>query len=122
MREIRDNAVIQLLPHNHRAALAARVIRLNQMPKHDSADDNFDDEDWYSEDDAESYDDAEAGHCPECSAVVYEFSERCPACGYYLSVADRGRLFAGESKPKWVLITATVVLVVLILAVLMLRF
>jgi uncharacterized paraquat-inducible protein A len=92
------------------------------MPKHNLTHDDLDDEDWCSEDEDESYDDAEVGHCPECSAVVYEFSERCPACGYYLSAADRHRLFAGESKAKWVLITATVILVLLILGVLTLRF
>jgi hypothetical protein len=92
------------------------------MPKHTSADDTFDDEDWYSDDEDDSPDDAESAHCPECSAVVYEFTDRCPACGYYLSAADRRRLFAGDSKPKWVLITATVILVILILGVLTLRF
>ena len=85
-------------------------------------DDPYNDEDWYSEDESESSGDAQAALCPECSAVVYEFSERCPACGYYLSAADRRRLFAGDSKPKWVLITATVILAILILGVLTLRF
>lgn len=122
MREIRDNAVIQLLPRNRKAATGGRGIRSRQMPKHTSTDENFDDEDWYSEDEDESYDDAEFGRCPECSAVVYEFSERCPACGYYLSAADRRRLFAGDSKPKWVLITAAVILVILVLGALTLRF
>jgi hypothetical protein len=85
-------------------------------------DDPFDDEDWYSEDEDETYDDAKAALCPECSEPVYDFSDRCSACGYYLSAADRRRLFAGDSKPKWVLITATVILVILILGVLTLRF
>jgi hypothetical protein len=93
-----------------------------QLTSADDNDDNFEDEDWYAEDEDESYADADAGHCPECFAVVYEFAERCPACGYYLSAADRRRLFAGESKPKWVLITATVILAILILGVLTLRF
>jgi hypothetical protein len=92
------------------------------MPKHTSTDDDFDDEDWYSEDEDETYDDAESGHCPECSEPVYDFSERCSACGYYLTAADRRRLFASGSKPKWVLLTATVILVILILGVLTLRF
>ena len=56
------------------------------------------------------------------SSRGHEFTDRCPACGYYLSAADRRRLFAGDSKPKWVLITAGIVLIVLLLGVLTLRF
>jgi hypothetical protein len=95
------------------------------MPKHtatDEDDDPYGDEDWYSEDEDESNDDAETAHCPECSELVYDFSEKCPACGYYLTAADRRRLWASETKPKWVLITATVILVMLVLGALTLRF
>lgn len=85
-------------------------------------DDPYDDEEWYDDDEDESYDDSETAHCPECSGPVYEFTNKCPACGYYLSAADRRRLWSSESKPKWVLITATVILVVLVLGALTLRF
>jgi hypothetical protein len=95
----------------------------------DDSDDDLDDEDWYDEDDEsyddgdeESSDDTEPAHCPECSGPVYEFTNKCPACGYYLTAADRRRLFSSESKPKWVLITATVILIVLAIGALTLRF
>jgi hypothetical protein len=85
-------------------------------------DDPDDDEEWYSEDEDETYDDAETAHCPECAALVRDFLDKCPACGYWLTVSDRRRLWSGSSKPKWVLITAGVILVVLVLGMLTLRF
>ena len=85
-------------------------------------DTRHDDEDWYSEEEDETYDDAETGRCPECSAPVYDFTDKCPACGYYVSADDRRRLWSSESKPKWVLITATLILLLLLFGVLTLRF
>jgi hypothetical protein len=85
-------------------------------------DDPNEDEDWYEEDGADEPDDAEAGRCPECSGPVYEFTDKCPTCGYYLTAADRRHLWASDSKPKWILITATVILIVLVLGMLTLRF
>ena len=85
-------------------------------------DDPIDDEDWYDKDNDEGPDEAETGHCPECHGPVYEFTDKCPACGYWLTVSDRRRLWSGSSKPKWVLITAGVILVVLVLGMLTLRF
>jgi hypothetical protein len=88
-----------------------------------SHDDPYDEEDWYDEDDdIEEPDEAEIGHCPECREPVYEFTDKCPACGYWLTAADRRLLWSAESKPKWVLFTATVILVILLLGALTLRF
>jgi hypothetical protein len=84
-------------------------------------DDPIHNEDWYDEDTDDNSADFETGHCPECRAPVYEFTDKCPACGYWLTAADR-RLWPSESKPKWVLITATIILVVLLLGVLSMRF
>ena len=78
-----------------------------------SYDDPIDDEDWYDDDDES--DEAEAAHCPECGQPVYDFSDKCPACGYWLSAADRRAMWSGESKPAWLKITALVVLIILLL-------
>ena len=67
-------------------------------------------------------DDSETGPCPECRGPVYEFTNKCPACGYLLTAADRRQLWSRESKPKWVLITATIILVILLIGILSLRF
>jgi|tagenome__1003787_1003787.scaffolds.fasta_scaffold20749344_2 hypothetical protein len=85
-------------------------------------DDPYDDEEWYSEDEHETYDDADTAHCPECAATVRDFLDKCPACGRWFSEADRRAMWSGDSKPKWVLITAGFILVVLILGMLTLRF
>jgi ribosomal protein L37E len=85
-------------------------------------DDPDDDEDWHDDGDSGKPDESQTGHCPECHGPVYEFTNKCPACGYLLTAADRRQLWSAESKPKWVLITATIVLVILMLGVLTLRF
>jgi hypothetical protein len=82
------------------------------MP-YDAADE--DDEDWYDDGDANEADDSETGHCPECAGPVYEFTNKCPACGYLLTAADRRQLWSSESKPAWIAITALVVLIILLL-------
>lgn len=74
------------------------------------ADDDFDsDEEWHDDDDAA---DAETNPCPECGAPVSEYSDKCPACGYWLSEADRRALGTGASRPAWQKITALVLLAV----------
>jgi hypothetical protein len=83
---------------------------------YDDSDVDEDDEDWH--DDENDSDEPETGHCPECGGPVYEFSDKCPACGYWLSAADRRDLWSGETKPAWVKIAAVVVLVVLALSLL----
>ncbi len=86
-------------------------------------DDPIDDEDWYDEDqDADEQEEPEAAHCPECNGPVYEYTDKCPACGYWLTEADRRRLRLSESKPKWVLITAAVILTILLVGALTLYF
>jgi hypothetical protein len=79
------------------------------------------DENWSDDDDIEDLDDDESATCPECGKLIPSMTDKCAACGYWLTAADRRRLRPSESKPKWVVITATVVLVVLVLAALSLR-
>lgn len=74
-----------------------------------------DDEDWY-DDDSDDPDD-ESASCPECGETVYVIAGKCPACGYWLSEADRQAMWTGESKPLWLKITAVVLLVVLLASI-----
>jgi ribosomal protein S27AE len=69
---------------------------------------SHDDEDWYDDDDDETVEDDVA--CPECGGPIAEISDRCPACGYWLSAADRRTLGHGEATPSWVKFTAFVLL------------
>jgi ribosomal protein L37E len=76
-------------------------------------DDDYD-EDWY--DDQDDPDDGESGSCPECGETVHEISDRCPACGYWLSDGDRRAMWAGESQPMWQRITAVVLLLAFLIS------
>ena len=83
------------------------------MPHHEFDDD---DEDWYDDDDAP--DDGDPVPCPECGKPVYDFLDRCPTCGYWLSEADVRARRAGMSRPSWLRTTAIVVLIVMLLSLL----
>jgi ribosomal protein L37E len=85
-------------------------------------DDPIDDEEWHDDDSSDEPDDTESGRCPECAGPVYEFTDKCPACGYWLTAADRRQLWSNESKPKWVLLTAAIILAILVLGALTLNF
>ena len=82
------------------------------MP-YDDPDDDFDDEDWQDEDDEELVEEV-AAQCPECGAPVYMVTRKCPACGYWVSQADRRRFWPGESQPAWVKATALILLLILL--------
>jgi hypothetical protein len=75
-----------------------------------------DDEDWY--DDEDESDEEETAHCPECGEPIHAITEKCPACGYWLSDADRRAMWAGMSKPLWLKVTAVIVLVAFLLSLL----
>jgi hypothetical protein len=93
------------------------------MRTHNSDNDSDDwDEDWSDDDFNEDFDEDEPATCPECGKLIPSLTDKCPTCGYWLTAADRRHLRPSDSKPKWVVITATVVLVVLVLAALSLRF
>jgi hypothetical protein len=74
-----------------------------------------DDEDWY--DDEDELDDEEAAPCPECGEPVHSFTDKCPACGYWLSAADRRAMRSGERRPGWIMITAWIVLAVFLIPI-----
>jgi hypothetical protein len=79
-------------------------------------DDMDDDEDWYDDDD--ELDEEEAARCPECGGTVHIVTDKCPACGYWLSGDDRRAMWSGSSKPIWLKVTAAVVLVTFLLSLL----
>ncbi|MBX9681310.1 MAG: zinc ribbon domain-containing protein [Gemmataceae bacterium] len=47
--------------------------------------------------------------CPHCFAVIHDDSEQCPRCGQYLSRED-----APSNKPRWIVVTAVIVLAIAI--------
>jgi len=82
----------------------------------DDIDDDFEeDEDWY-DDGSEVGDGDESTLCPECGAEVPGVNDKCPACGYWLTDADR--LARSPEKPLWLRVTAVVVLVTFLLSLL----
>jgi len=76
-----------------------------------SDDDPDDDEDWY---DGDEPDDGDPVPCPECGEPVSDFLDKCPACGYWLSAADRRQLRSRESHAAWVKATAVLLLVIIL--------
>jgi hypothetical protein len=73
-----------------------------------------DDEDWY---DDPADDDDESAPCPECGADVPVITGKCASCGYWLTEADRREIYASESQPRWLKITAVVVLAALLASI-----
>jgi predicted amidophosphoribosyltransferase len=74
---------------------------------------SHDDEDWYDDDEDEP--DEEDVACPECGGPIAEIADRCPACGYWLSSADRRALRCSEATPAWIKVTAFVLLAAMLI-------
>ena len=74
----------------------------------DEADESWDaDEDEVDDLDDDDSDDADDTiPCPYCGKQIYEDAVRCPKCERYLTDEDR----TTTSKPRWVVITAIIVL------------
>ena len=68
------------------------------------------DEDWSDDDD--ELDEEEAAQCPECGEPIHIITDKCPACGYWLSPDDRHAMWSGMRKPIWLRITTWVILAV----------
>jgi hypothetical protein len=84
----------------------------------DDRDPDFDDdEDWYDDDSGLDADD-ETAPCPECGAAVSSVSDKCPACGCWITDEDRFATSSGMEKPLWLKVTAVVVLVAFLLSML----
>jgi hypothetical protein len=86
------------------------------MSRRVATDDDYPDDDGeeWGEDDTEYVpadgDDDPTMECPHCHEMIFDESERCPACGKYLSAED-----APVRKPLWIVITALICLVVAVL-------
>jgi hypothetical protein len=84
-----------------------KTLHLPACPMRSDVSDN-DDEDWDNDD--ESYDDEPDACCPECGGTVYNFADKCPHCGYWISGADRRAMWPSLARPLWLRVTAIVVL------------
>jgi uncharacterized OB-fold protein len=76
-------------------------------------DDNWDDETWYDDEDDEPGEE-HAAACRECGGLVYDFTDKCPACGHWLSAADRRAMRPGESRLQWQKATAAIIILALL--------
>ncbi len=99
---------------NHKWRPPIKPQALVATQPHMTYDDPYDDEDWYDDDD--ELDDEEPGRCPECGTAVHSISDKCPACGYWLSAADRHSMWSGFDKPHWIKVTAAVVLITILVS------
>jgi ribosomal protein L37E len=82
---------------------------------------NHENEDWtddidLGEDDVG--DDDESISCPECGGHVYSGADKCPACGYWLSAADRRAAGTDSSQPKIIRTIVAAILVIFLIAML----
>lgn len=79
------------------------------MPDRVATEDDWDDEgdDCASDDDGEFPDDDDEENdtfpCPSCRELVHEQTERCPACGTYLSEEDA----RPDRRPGWIVLGIT---------------
>jgi ribosomal protein L37E len=79
-------------------------------------DDRDDDEAW--SDDQDDFDDETAASCPECGGAFHSIADKCPACGYWLSDADRRDMWSGRSQALWLKVTAVIVLIAFLFSLL----
>jgi ribosomal protein L37E len=79
----------------------------------------YDDDELWGDDDDE-INDVEEARCPECGKTVHSLADKCPACGYWLSDADRSAMWSSRAKPLWLRVTAAVVLAAFLLSLLVL--
>ena len=95
---------------------------MNSMGRHSTAldddyeDDDRDDPDGSDMDDEKDGDfDSATQECPHCGEEISEYAEQCPACDRYLSKED---VPPRTEHPRWVVVTAIVLLVPMLYAIL----
>ena len=74
--------------------------------------DEDDEDSWGVDDEVDEDDDVDTMPCPYCGAAIYDDAVRCPKCDQYLSDEDR----TTTNQPRWIIVTALVVLVALVWA------
>jgi uncharacterized paraquat-inducible protein A len=91
--------------------------RLNEEDEFDG--EEFDDDEFDGEesDDAEADDDEATMPCPYCGAAIYDDAVRCAVCDEYLNDAERTTTL----QPRWVAVTAAIVLAAFLWALLRAR-
>ena len=72
-------------------------------------------EEWTDDYDDDEPDEEESGSCPECGAEIYEVADKCIACGYWISEADRRVMWSGTSQSTALKIVTKVVLGIILL-------
>jgi hypothetical protein len=82
----------------------------------DDWDEDDEPEDWSDNDDDEP-EEGDTAPCPECGRPVEIVTDKCRACGYWLSAADRAAMWSGD-KPVWIKIVAVIVLVSIVASLL----
>lgn len=75
--------------------------------------DDWENDDWDNEHD-EALDVDECGPCPECGEEMDVEAEMCPACGHWLSTAERHKLWDGGSRSKAALSVGQYLLVIVL--------
>ncbi len=76
-----------------------------------------DEEEWDDEyEQGDEEDDEATGLCPECRTEIHVDAEMCPSCGYWLTTADRHKLWDGESPVRGMMSVGKVVLVLILVA------
>ncbi|MGI9427760.1 MAG: hypothetical protein ACR2NM_03820 [Bythopirellula sp.] len=80
--------------------------------------DDWDDDHWDDDPGDDQFDEEHAvdacGPCPECGVEIDVEAEMCPACGHWLSTAERHKLWDGGSRQKAALSVAQYVLVIVL--------
>lgn len=83
----------------------------------DAWDDSSDDNDMAQEDDLDDWSDEPDGFvlaemmCPSCRARVTEDTQKCPACGDWITPVD----FASKGPKRWVYVAAVALMLLAIL-------
>jgi hypothetical protein len=93
------------------------------VPRDDWNADEDEDEDWTDDiDDPDADDDVdpddESAICPECGGHMFLGADKCPACGYWLTAADRRTLGTDSSQPQLIKIVAIVILAIMLVTML----
>jgi hypothetical protein len=91
-----------------------RIEKVAAMPA-----DDWDeaDEDW-TDDIDDPDDNDETARCPECGGTMFLGADKCPACGYWLSAADRRALGTDSSQPRHIRMAAAAILIVFLIGLL----
>lgn len=102
-----------------RGLAACPVLWVEHMSYDDDSSYDYDDcDDGYGDDYGDESELDETGPCPECGVKIDVEAEMCNACGYWLTTAERHRLWDGGSQVKSAMGFGKTVLIVFLVLVL----